>query len=155
MNLLNRILGRKLDLPTDLVPAGTTHADLDAVRRYERLLRSSSPSAIEAVHVEAFERLTPAQLDLLFERFAADAGTDDEPPVDATPRSLARAAARSEKRRPGTLRRILGEPGDPLTQTLIGYSILDTVADVAITSALWAGFDNGAGFGGWFDGDLW
>ena len=40
-------------------------------------------------------------------------------------------------------------------RTVVGYTILDTVADIALTSALWASFDGGLGFDGWLDGGDW
>lgn len=154
MNIIDRVFGRKLELPAEQ-PTGVTREDSAAVERYERLIASSSPRTIQRVHVEAFEKLTPAQLDLLFERFSAEATTGRDTPTDARPKSLATAAARLEKRRPGAIRRILGTTNDPVISTIVGYSILDTVADIAVTSALWATFDEGIGFGGWIDGDDW
>lgn len=154
MGIVDRIFGRRLDLQTAPPPPAASRADADAVAEYERMLASSSAKTIERVHVEAFERLTPQQLDLLFERFTAEAPTRAESPADARPRSLAKAAARSEKRRPGTLRRVLGGTGDPVVDTIVGYTMLDTIADIAWTSALWANWDAGAG-DGWFGGDWW
>lgn len=72
MNIVDRVFGRKLDLPTERLD-GVTREDGAAVARYERLVASSSSRTIQRVHVEAFEKLTPAQLDLLFERFTAEA----------------------------------------------------------------------------------
>ncbi|GAA4136723.1 hypothetical protein [Leifsonia shinshuensis] len=155
MNIVDRVFGRKLDLPTERLD-GVTREDGAAVARYERLVASSSSRTIQRVHVEAFEKLTPAQLDLLFERFTAEATPGGDAPADARPKSLAKAAARLEKRRPGAIRRILANSDDPLVAAVVGYSILDTIADIAVTSALWATFDDGAGFGGWLDeGDWW
>ena len=155
MRIVDRIFGKNLDLSSTPLEPGVTRADAEAVARYERLLASSSPKTIERVHVEAFEKLTPAQLDLLFERFSAEAATAAERPADARPKSLAKAAARSEKRRPGAIRRALGDTDDPVVRTVVGYTILDTVADIALTSALWASFDGGLGFDGWLDGGDW
>ncbi|MDN4614113.1 hypothetical protein P5G50_06565 [Leifsonia sp. F6_8S_P_1B] len=154
MNIVDRIFGRRLDLETPPPPTGTTRADAEAVAQYERMLASSSAKTIERVHVEAFERLSPQQLDLLFERFTAEAPTAADSPADARPKSLAKAAARSEKRRPGTIRRVLGGAGDPVVDTIVGYTMLDTIADIAWTSALWASWDGGVG-DGWFGGDRW
>ncbi len=154
MNLSDRIFGRKLDLPSAPLHH-VTREDAAAVARYEQLLASSSPRTIERVHVEAFEKLTPTQLDLLFDRFTAEAATGGDAPADARPKSLAKAAARLEKRRPGAIRRALGSTSDPVLATVVGYSILDTIADIAVTSALWASFDEGIGFSGWLDGGDW
>ena len=98
MGLMDRILGRKVELEKAPVPAGMTIADARAVDRYQQMLRTAPTDVIERAHVEAFERLTPAQLDLLFERLTADAEQNDERPVDAKPASLARSTARAGRR---------------------------------------------------------
>ena len=155
MNIIDRVFGRKLDLPTERLD-GVTREDTAAVARYERFVSSSSSSrTIQRVHVGAFEKLSPAQLDLLFEHFTAEATAGGDAPADARPKSLAKAAARLEERRPGAIRRILGNTNHPLVAAMVGYSILDTIADIAVTSTLWATFDEGIGFSGWLDGDDW
>ena len=155
MNILDRILGRKSDLPVEF--PGVTRADAAAVQRYERMLRSAPSSTIEAIHVEAFEKLTPAQLDLLFERFTAAADTDADRPRDARPKTLARSAARAEARKPGAITRIIGsDPANANTISWVGLSILDTIADLAVTSAIWSAWDDGyAGSAGWDDFGDW
>lgn len=159
MGFLDRIMGRRLDLEPEPRPAGATTDDLRAVDRYDRLLRTADPATIERAHVEAFERLTPAQLDLLFERFTA-AATAADAPADARPASLARTAARVEGRERGLLRRLLGRrdgaapaPASATTADWTGASILDTVATYAIASAVWDAWDvDGVASGwGWFD----
>lgn len=157
MGLLDRIMGRRLDLEPEPRPAGATTDDLRAVDRYDRLLRTADPATIERAHVEAFERLTPAQLDLLFERFTAEA-TPADAPADARPASLARTAARVEGRERGSLRRLLGRrdgdaPANATAADWTGATLLDTVATYAIASAVWDTWDvDGVASGwGWFD----
>jgi uncharacterized protein YbjQ (UPF0145 family) len=43
-------------------------ADKRAVRAYERMLRSAPRDAIDRTQLDAFEKLTDAQLNLLFQR---------------------------------------------------------------------------------------
>jgi hypothetical protein len=139
MGLLDRILGRKAELQDAPPPAGVPPRDAAAVDRYERMLRTAPEDVIEAAHIEAFERLSPAQLDLLFERFTATATADDERPADARPTSLAQSAARTERRRPGTIARTLEET-DARAQTnlLVGASILDAVVWYSLASVAWS-----------------
>jgi len=55
------------------------------------MLRTAPPDGIENVHVQAFDKLTPAQLDILFEGLTADAPhlCNDRPTRDLQ-RSLGR-----------------------------------------------------------------
>ncbi len=170
MGLLDRVLGRKADLEPEYVPAGLTRADARVVGRYERMLRTASPEVIERVHVEAFEKLTPEQLDLLFERFTADAPTADDRPTDARPRSLARSATVAEARRPGAIKRTLqSDDAGVGLNTVIGASILDSVIWYAVASSAWSAWNasdaggsdaasaeaTGADAGGFDGGDIW
>jgi hypothetical protein len=177
MGFLDRIMGR-LDLEPETLPADAATGDLRAVDRYDRLLRTADRDTIERAHVEAFERLTPTQLDLLFQRFAAGAPGEDAP-ADARPESLARTAARVETRERGALRRLLGRdatsgaasggtigaaagaapgtaPGTaagaaPGTGSAdwTGAALLDTVATYAIASAVWDTWDVDGVASGW------
>jgi hypothetical protein len=135
MGLLDRVLGRKLDLKPEPVPAGVPVKDARAVDRYERMLRTAPPDVVENVHVQAFEKLTPAQRDVLFERLTADASSQEARPADARPASLARAAAQAESRQPGALSRIFKADQSGIAPAIwIGSSIIDTVAWYAIAS---------------------
>jgi hypothetical protein len=135
MGLLDPVLGRKLDMKPEPVPPEASREDAHAVDRYERMLRNAPPDVIENVHVEAFQKLTPAQLDLLSERLIADAPSDEERPADASPATLARAAAQAETRQPGARARIFKADGSGIAPaTWVGYSILDTVAWYAAAS---------------------
>ena len=123
-------------------PAAATSAvrseDELAVDRYRYLLRTAAPDAVEEVHAEAFAKLTPQQRRMVFEDLSRHAAASDRPASD-DPRTLARSATRSELRQPGFLERTLGS--GPATRgpgigTLIGGSMLGTVAGVVIGSAI-------------------
>src|SRR5919112_3828738 len=78
-----------------------------AVERYRYLLRTAPPDAIEQVHEEAFAQLSPEQRRMVFEELKSGASPTDQPSSD-DPRSLARAATRSEMRQPGFMERTFG-----------------------------------------------
>lgn len=139
MGLMERIFGRKVELEPEPAPAGIPQRDASAVERYEQLLRTAPDDVLEQAHVEAFERLTPAQLDLLSDRLAASATTDDERPSDARPESLAHAAARAERRQPGTIANALEETQARAgLSVVVGYSILDAVVWYSLASVAWS-----------------
>ena len=139
MGLLDRFLGRKAEPEPEPAAAGVPIRDAAAVDEYERMLRTAPQDVLEQAHVEAFERLTPAQLDLLFERFTATATSDDERPADARPASLARSAARAERRRPGTITRTLEETqAGAETNVLVGATIIDAVIWYSLASVAWS-----------------
>lgn len=111
-------------------------ADQAAVERYEYLLRTAPPDTLEQVHVEAFEKLTPSQLDILFNRFTEHAETPAERPSDARPATLARTATRAEAQRPGTMTQLFGMNSAGFSGGYFGVSLLDTIAGYVIGSAL-------------------
>lgn len=177
MGLVDRILGRSTDLPAEPLSTGASRADNLAVAKYERMLRTAPADTIEKVHIEAFEKLTPEQLDILFDHFSRAAENDSDKPEDAQPTSLAKAATRAETRKPGAIRRVLSGGASPApgnagsvgmdTNTWLGLSLLDTIATYSITTAIWGswyGYDadaatdggidpgaDGAGDGGFWD----
>ncbi|MCS5720163.1 hypothetical protein N1027_18685 [Herbiconiux sp. CPCC 205763] len=159
MGFVDRILGRNHDLeenrPAPHADAPEAKpADERAVAEYERLLRTAPPETIEKVHVEAFARLTPEQLDILYDRFTANASTAEDRPADARPATLAKTATQVEQKKPGTLQRVMGDDASASTlNTYVGLSILDTVIWYSIASTLWTGFDQGAGGEGGDVGD--
>ena len=113
-----------------------------AVDRYRYLLRTAPPDAVEEVHAEAFAKLTPQQRHLVFEDLSKNASPADRPASD-DPRTLARSATRSEMRQPGFMERTLGSGAaggagrsGPGLGTMIGGSLLGTVAGVVIGSAI-------------------
>ncbi|QOD42640.1 cation-transporting ATPase [Clavibacter zhangzhiyongii] len=84
-----------------------TEADRIALGKYDYLLRTADPEQLEQVHQDAFERLTPAQRELVLARLT------EELPAHERPRSgsaadLARAATRGQTSRPGLMQRVLG-----------------------------------------------
>jgi hypothetical protein len=90
--------------------AQVTEADRIALGKYDYLLRTAEPEQLEQVHRDAFERLTPAQRELVLARLT------EELPAHERPRSgsaadLARAATRGQTSRPGLMQRVLGGHG--------------------------------------------
>jgi hypothetical protein len=137
MGLLDRILGRKSDMePEKVVPGGRPTAE--AVSNYERMLRTAPTEVITRAHAEAFEKLTPAQLDLLYERFNATASNVQDRPADRQPGSLAESAAKAEKRKPGAIARALGDNTTGVgLNALVTASIFDSIVWYAIASVAW------------------
>jgi hypothetical protein len=87
-----------------------SEADRIALGKYDYLLRTAEPEQLEQVHRDAFERLTPAQRELVLARLT------EELPAHERPRSgsaadLARAATRGQTSRPGLMQRVLGGHG--------------------------------------------
>ncbi|MCL1872374.1 MAG: hypothetical protein FWF90_18450 [Promicromonosporaceae bacterium] len=70
--------------------------DVRAVAQYQELVRTGPAGVLLQAQVEAFERLTPAQLDLLLEREAIDLGP--VPAVAGPARAAARAVAKNGSR---------------------------------------------------------
>ena len=144
MAFLDRLLGRNITLDTPAPPT----TDDQAVERYEYLLRTAKPDTIEQAHVDAFERLTHEQRDVVFGRFLADSPAGERP-ADAEPATLAKAATVAETREPGFLiRTFRGERSDAgdtkATTGPVGGSFLSSVATYAVASSaidaiFWAG----------------
>jgi hypothetical protein len=72
-----------------------------AVARYRYLLRTAPPEQLEALHAEAFAKLTPEQRQQLLRELST--ASPGETGTSAEPADLARAATRAEMRQPGTL----------------------------------------------------
>jgi hypothetical protein len=111
-----------------------------AIERYRYLLRTAPPESIEAVHAEAFAKLTPEQRQQVY-RSLAEQAPAGEPVTSDDPQSLARAATRQELRQPGSMERAFaggssGRPGGPSFGSMVGSSLLGTVAGVVIGSAI-------------------
>lgn len=93
-----------------VTPPAADAADRAAIARYEYLLQTSDPHQVEAIHREAFARLTPQQ------RAQVQAGMRAELLPAEQPRSaeagdLARSAARTEAMRPGIMAGLLARAG--------------------------------------------
>ena len=144
MALLDRILGRNITIDTPAPPT----TDEQAVERYEYLLRTAKPDTIEKAHIDAFERLTPEQRDLVFERFIAEPPAGERP-ADSTSATLAKTATRAEAREPGILARTLGDDqsddgttngkAGPFGGSFLGTFATYAIASTAIDAIFWAG----------------
>jgi hypothetical protein len=132
--------------------AGRTDDEI-AVERYRYLLRTAPPETIEQVHAEAFATLTPEQRRAVFDELSRQSPQGEAPRGDDAG-SLAQAATRTELRRPGSLEQTLGggqqgaQAGGGQAQgrvgmgmgSIIGGSLLGTVAGYVIGSALVSSF---------------
>lgn len=144
MSILDRLFGRNLTMEK-ATPATT---DAQSLERYEYLLRTAKPDTIEQAHVDAFDRLSPQQRDLVFDRLLA-VSPAAERPLDASSATLAKTITRAESRRPGIVTRILGD--DPTGDenggrratadagSLLGSFATYAIASTAIDAIFWAG----------------
>lgn len=107
-----------------------------ALERYRYLLRTAPPETIEAVHAQAFAKLTDQQRGMIFDELTQNAPAGEAPRAN-DPASLAAAATRSELRQPGTLERSFQGPS---FASMVGSSLLGTVAGYVIGSALVSAF---------------
>lgn len=117
-----------------------------AVARYRYLLRTAPPEQLEALHAEAFARLSPEQRQALLRELAAAA--PDEAGSSSEPADLARAATRAEARNPGTLQGAFsrGSSGGGMGMGgMFAGSMMGTIAGVvigsAVAGALFDGYD--------------
>ncbi|MDR7188519.1 hypothetical protein J2Y46_001342 [Microbacterium sp. BE35] len=90
--------------------APATAADRAAIARYEYLLQTSDPHQVEAIHREAFARLTPEQRAQVQAGMRAELHSAEQPRSAEAP-DLARAAARTEAVRPGAMAGLLARVG--------------------------------------------
>ena len=120
--------------------------DERAVARYRYLLRTAPPEQLEAIHAEAFAKLTPEQRQQVLRDLTAAAPSDAGSSTEPT--ELARAATRAEMRNPGTLQNTFSRGsfggGMGMGGTIAG-SMMGTIAGVvvgsAIANALFGGYD--------------
>ena len=89
---------------------GTTDADRQAIARYDYLMRTAEPHQIEQIHAESFARLTPAQREAVLQRMQTELPAHEQP-RSSDVADLSRAAARTEARRPGSMRSVLAKVG--------------------------------------------
>ncbi|GAA4702434.1 hypothetical protein APR04_000380 [Promicromonospora umidemergens] len=89
---------------------GSTDADRQAIARYDYLMQTAEPHQIEQIHTESFARLTPAQREAVLQRMQADLPAHEQP-RSSDVADLSRAAARTEARRPGSMRSVLAKVG--------------------------------------------
>lgn len=123
-------------------------ADEYAVDRYRYLLRTAPPDQVEAVHAEAFAKLTPEQRRILHDQLSAAVMVEDRP-ADDEPVTLARSATRAELRQPGTMEGVLSAPGVAPAFGGFGSSMLGTIAGYVVASSIMSAFlpPVDAGFG--------
>ncbi|MEV0890267.1 cation-transporting ATPase [Promicromonospora sp. NPDC050262] len=117
---------------------GATDADRQAIARYDYLMQTADPHQIERIHAESFARLTPAQRQDVLQRMQTDLPPHEQP-RSADPRELSVAAARSEARRPGSMRSVLAKvgTGGVVAGVAVGaVGILGAVAAGAIVSSV-------------------
>lgn len=137
MSFLDRIFGSRTPEPEHSPPPRAPRSDDErAVERYRYLLETAPPETIEQVHAEAFAKLTPEQRRLVFDRLTDQAPAGEAPQNDE-PATLAKAATRSELRQPGTMERSFGGPS---FGSVLGASLLGTVAGYVVGSALVSAF---------------
>jgi hypothetical protein len=148
MGFLDRLFGasdeRTPPPPRQVPPARQLSEDELAIERYRYLLRTAPPESIEAVHAEAFAKLTPEQRAQVFRTLSEEAPAGERI-VSDEPGALARAATRQELRSPGSMERAFagmpatnGRPvqSGPSMGSMIGSSMLGTIAGVVIGSAI-------------------
>jgi hypothetical protein len=148
MGFLDRLFGtsdeRSTPPPRQAPPARQLSDDELAIERYRYLLRTAPPESIEAVHAEAFAKLTPEQRAEVY-RALAEQAPPGERLVSDEPSALARAATRAEVRSPGTMERAFAGAnaangrqmqGGPSMGAVVGGSMLGTIAGVVIGSAI-------------------
>jgi len=147
MGFLDRLFGasdERTAPPPPVPPARQLSEDELAIERYRYLLRTAPPESIEAVHAEAFAKLTPEQRAQVF-RTLSEGAPAGERIVSDEPAALARAATRQELRSPGSMERAFsgmpaanGRPvqAGPSMGSMIGSSMLGTIAGVVIGSAI-------------------
>ena len=104
-----------------------------AVARYRYLLRTAPPEQLEALHAEAFAKLTPEQRQQLLRELSSAA--PNEAGSSTEPADLARAATRAEMRQPGSLqntfsRGSFGGGGGMGMGGMIAGSMMGTIAGV-------------------------
>jgi hypothetical protein len=88
----------------------STDADRQAIARYDYLMQTAEPHQIEQIHAESFARLTPEQRQAVLQRMQAELPPHEQP-RSADVADLSRAAARTEARRPGSMRSVLAKVG--------------------------------------------
>ncbi|MDF2580239.1 MAG: cation-transporting ATPase [Microbacterium sp.] len=126
--------------------ATPTAADRAAIARYEYLLQTSDPHQVEAIHREAFARLTAQQRAQVQAGMRSELRPSEQPRTAEAP-ELARAAARTEALRPGAMAGLLARVsrsgraprggGMAKSAALVGAGgLLGAVAGAAVVSAV-------------------
>ena len=126
--------------------------DEQAISRYQYLLRTAPPEALEQAHGEAFAQLTPEQRRMVLQKMADSVPAAERAAAEqagATPQALARLATRAEIRQPGALQRMFGQAGGMSMGGLMAGSLLASIAGAMIGSTIarefFADQDSGVG----------
>jgi len=152
MGFLDRLLGRtpteqhrqeagwdngRNTQPAGAPPRPAASEEERAVARYRYLLRTAPPEQLEALHAEAFAKLTPEQRQQLLRELST--ASPGEAGTSAEPADLARAATRAEMRQPGTLQNTFSRGsfgGGTGMGGMFAGSMMGTIAGVVIGSAI-------------------
>jgi hypothetical protein len=152
MGFLDRLLGRtpteqhrqeagwdngRNTQPAAKPPRPAASEEERAVARYRYLLRTAPPEQLEALHAEAFAKLTPEQRQQLLRELST--ASPGEAGTSAEPADLARVATRAEMRQPGTLQNTFSRGsfgGGPGMGGMFAGSMMGTIAGVVIGSAI-------------------
>ncbi|WP_129787755.1 cation-transporting ATPase [Promicromonospora panici] len=133
---------------------GSTDADRQAIARYDYLMQTAEPHQIEQIHAESFAQLTPAQRQAVLQRMQTELPPHEQP-RSADVADLSRAAARTEARRPGSMRSVLAKvgTGGAVAGVAVGaVGILGAVAaGAAVSSVAGPLLENAANLGVDFD----
>lgn len=121
-------------------PSAPASADADrqAIARYDYLMSTAEPQQIEQIHAESFARLTPAQRQAVLQRMQTELPPHEQP-RSAEVADLSRAAARTEARRPGSMRSVLAKvgTGGAVAGVAVGaVGVLGAVAAGAVVSSV-------------------
>lgn len=147
MGFLDRLFGGSDDRAAQpsrpVPPPPRLSEDELAIERYRYLLRTAPPESIEAVHAEAFAKLSSEQRAQVYRTLAEQAPVGERLASD-DPQALARAATRQELRSPGSMERAFAGPradgrpmqAGPSMGAMIGSSMLGTIAGFVIGSAI-------------------
>ncbi|MFD2792405.1 cation-transporting ATPase [Promicromonospora vindobonensis] len=101
---------RRPGAPAQAPGSASADADRQAIARYDYLMRTAEPQQIEQIHAESFARLTPAQREAVLQRMQTELPAHEQP-RSSDVGDLSRAAARTEARRPGSMRSVLAKVG--------------------------------------------
>lgn len=158
MGFLDRLFGRnrprEQETHTDQPaspgqPRNLSLTDQQAIERYQYMLRTAPPEAIEQAHEEAFAKLTPEQRQMVLSQLST-VTPENERPASATddPRALAHMATRAEVRQPGTLVNIFGKP----ITTPDGASGSGSSAGASNAAPNYGGYSGYSGYSGYGSG---
>jgi hypothetical protein len=122
--------------PSAPAPASASaDADRQAIARYDYLMRTAEPQQIEQIHAESFARLTPAQREAVLQRMQTELPAHEQP-RSSDVGDLSRAAARTEARRPGSMRSVLAKVGTGRAVAGVAVGAVGVLGAVAAGAAV-------------------